>query len=122
MLNQGYSLKIWDAYRPVRAQFTLWSIYPNPAYVANPNTGHSSHSRGSTVDVTLVMADGAEIEMPTGFDDFSSLADRDYTDATEPAQINALILESAMSSGGFNCYLAEWWHYSDSISYPVIEN
>lgn len=118
--EQGFSLKIWDAYRPVSAQFKLWGIYPDPIYVANPNTGYSSHSRGNTVDVTMVMADGSEIEMPTGFDDFSALADRDYSDVAESARTNVLILENAMSSGGFNCYSGEWWHFSDSISYSVI--
>jgi D-alanyl-D-alanine dipeptidase len=122
MLEQGYSLKIWDAYRPVSAQFILWDIYLDPVYVANPNTGYSSHSRGNTVDVTLVMADGSEIEMPTGFDDFASLADRDYSDVPEPAKSNVLILENTMSSNGFNCYSGEWWHYSDSTSYSVIKS
>lgn len=57
-MQEGYCLKIWDAYRPVRAQFRLWEVCPNPVYVANPNTGDSSHSKGNTVDVTLVRADG----------------------------------------------------------------
>ncbi len=118
----GYSLKIWDAYRPQSAQFTLWEVYPDPVYVSNPNTGFSSHSRGNTVDVTLVMIDGSEIEMPTGFDDFSALADRDYSDVNETAKGNALILEDAMSEGGFNCYPGEWWHFSDNTEYPAIEN
>lgn len=121
MLERGYSLKIWDAYRPVSAQFALWEACPDPVYVANPSTGYSSHSRGNTVDVTLVMADGSEIEMPTEFDDFSALADRDYSDVIETAKSNVLILENAMSSNGFNCYSGEWWHYSDSMSYSIIE-
>ena len=58
LLEQGYSLKIWDAYRPVHAQFRLWEVCPNSAYVANPNTGYSSHSRGNTVDLTLVRRTG----------------------------------------------------------------
>ena len=122
LLAQGYSLKIWDAYRPVGAQFKLWEICPDPVYVANPNNGYSSHSRGNTVDVTLVLADGTEIEMPTGFDDFSALADRDYSDVPAGAAENALILENLMKDYGFNCYSGEWWHYSDSSSYPVVQN
>ena len=58
LLEQGYSLKIWDACRPVSAQFALWEVCPDPVYVANPNKGYSSHSRGNTVDVTLVLSDG----------------------------------------------------------------
>ena len=122
LLTQGYSLKIWDAYRPVSAQFKLWEICPDPVYVANPNTGYSSHSRGNTVDVTLVLADGTEIEMPTGFDDFSTLADRDYSDVPADATGNVLILENMMKDYGFNCYSGEWWHYSDSSTYPVVQN
>lgn len=120
--KQGYSLKIWDAYRPVSAQLTLWEICPDPAYVSDPNTGYSSHCRGNTVDMTLVMADGSEVEMPTGFDDFSPLADRDYSDIPEPAKSNALLLEALLFSHGFLGYAGEWWHYSDSEGYPVIED
>lgn len=122
LLAQGYSLKIWDAYRPVDAQFKLWEICPDPVYVANPNTGYSSHSRGNTVDVTLVLTDGTEIKMPTGFDDFSTLADRNYSDIPADATENVLILENMMKDCGFNCYSGEWWHYSDSNTYPVMQN
>ena len=121
LLEQGYSLKIWDACRPVSAQFALWEVCPDPVYVANPNKGYSSHSRGNTVDVTLVLSDGTEIEMPTGFDDFSTLADRDYSDVPEPARSNSLLLEGAMSGQGFKCYSGEWWHFTDEDSYPVAE-
>ncbi len=121
LLEQGYSLKIWDAHRPAAAQFTLWEVCPDPVYVANPNKGYSSHSRGNTVDVTLVLSDGTDIEMPTGFDDFSTLADRDYSDVPEPARSNALLLENTMADHGFTCYSGEWWHFADEDSYPVAE-
>lgn len=117
--GQGYSLLIWDAYRPREAQFTLWKVCPDPVYVANPVTGNSSHSRGNTVDVTLVTAEGGAVEMPTGFDDFGPLADRDYSDVTDAARENALLLESAMAAAGFEPYWGEWWHYSDSVKYDV---
>lgn len=119
LTGKGLSLLIWDAYRPREAQFKLWEACPDPVYVVNPETGNSGHSRGNTVDVTLVTADGAGVEMPTGFDDFSTLADRDYSDATDAARENALILEQAMTEAGFEPYWGEWWHYSDSVSYPV---
>lgn len=121
LAQQGYSLKIWDAYRPAAAQFTLWEVCPDPVYVANPNKGFSSHSRGNTVDVTLALSDGTEVEMPTGFDDFSELANRDYTDVPEPARTNALLLENTMAAHGFTCYSGEWWHFSDEVSYPAVE-
>ncbi len=117
--EQGLSLKIWDGFRPVSAQFDLWEAFPNAAYVANPNNGYSSHSRGNTVDVTLVTADGTDVEMPTGFDDFSALADRDYSDCSEISRQNAALLESVMTDSGFDAYYAEWWHFSDTVDYPV---
>lgn len=119
--QQGLYLKIWDGFRPVSAQFQLWEICPNPTYVANPNTGCSSHSRGNTVDLTLVDAQGREIEMPTGFDDFSALADRNYSDCTETAAANARLLQDAMEKHGFSAYFGEWWHFSDTQTYPVEE-
>lgn len=117
----GYSLLIWDSFRPVSAQFKLWEICPDPAYVANPEKGFSSHSRGNTVDVTLVTTDGQPVDMPTDFDDFTALADRDYSDVGDTAAANARLLESAMTAAGFRPYSAEWWHYSDTQSYPVDE-
>lgn len=118
----GLSLKIWDSYRPVSAQFKLWEVCPNPAFVADPRKGFSSHSRGNTLDVTLVDADGNELEMPTGFDDFSAKADRDYSDCSETAAAHAELLEILMEKHGFQGYYAEWWHFSDTDEYPVEES
>lgn len=117
--QKGLKLKIWDGFRPVSAQYTLWESYPNPNYVANPETGHSSHSRGNTVDITLVNAQNEEVEMPTGFDDFTALADRDYSDCTDTAAANAALLQEIMGKHGFSGYEKEWWHYSDGEEYSV---
>lgn len=122
LAQQGLGLKIWDGFRPVAAQFRLWEVCPDPDYVANPNTHFSSHSRGNTVDVTLVDEKGNELEMSTGFDDFSGHADRDYSDCTEIAAANAQMLQDLMEKYGFSGYFAEWWHYSDTQSYPVEES
>ena len=121
LAGQGLTLKIWDGFRPVSAQFKLWDICPDPTYVANPNTGYSSHSRGNTVDVTLADLSGSELEMPTGFDDFSALADRNYADCPETAAANAQLLQDAMEKYGFSGYFGEWWHFSDKDAYPVEE-
>lgn len=119
--EEGYGLKIWDAFRPPAAQFKLWEICPDSRYVANPNQGASSHSRGNTVDLTLVDRQGHELEMPTGFDDFSPKADRDYRDVPPQAAENARRLEAAMTAQGFQPYSEEWWHYADETRYPVEE-
>jgi D-alanyl-D-alanine dipeptidase len=115
---QGYELLIWDAYRPQTAQYVLWSVVPDPVYVANPYAGYSGHSNGGTVDITLVTLDGQPVEMPSGFDEFSALADRDYSDVSPAAAEHARILERAMVDAGFVPYAGEWWHYADADAYP----
>ncbi len=116
--QQGYGLLIWDAYRPLSAQFRLWEVCPDATFVANPYSGYSSHSNGGTVDITLVTLDGSPVDMPSGFDEFSPLADRDYSDVSQAAAEHARILERAMVDAGFVPYAAEWWHYADSDAYP----
>lgn len=71
------------------------------------------------MDITLTYANGTELIMPTGFDDFSTLADRDYSDCTKEAAENALLLEQLMIQHGFTPYFGEWWHFTDTQSYPV---
>lgn len=117
--EDGYLIKIWDGFRPASAQFRLWEICPDPTYVANPNNGYSSHTRGNTVDITLVYADGTAVEMPTTFDDFSLMADRDFSDCTPEGAKNAAYLEEIMIENGFSGYYGEWWHYTDTTTYPV---
>lgn len=119
LAQQGFLLKLWDGFRPVSAQFDLWEICPDSTYVANPNKGFSSHSRGNTVDITLVDENGVELEMPTSFDDFSAMADRDYSDCTAAAAENARLLEKTMEKHGFTGYWGEWWHFSDTVKYDV---
>ena len=119
LAEQGLSLKIWDAYRPVSAQWTLWQVCPDPRSVADPRQGSSNHSRGRAVDVTLVDSQGRELDMPTDFDDFSARADRDYADCTEIQAANARLLEQVMRECGFQPYWQEWWHFSDTDGYPV---
>ena len=117
--EQGLYIKIWDGFRPPYAQFRLWEVCPNPTYVANPTNGFSSHSRGNTVDITLVDENGVELEMPTEFDDFSKKADRNYNDCSKEAAKNAKLLEDIMERHGFKPYSSEWWHFSDKQSYDV---
>lgn len=120
--QQGYSLKIWDAYRPFEAQQKLWEVYPDPNYVANPANGMKKHNLGGTVDITMVAADGTVISMPTEFDDFSLKADRDYSDIEdEEAVKNVMILQNAMENNGFTGYQGEWWDYSDTVEYEAVD-
>lgn len=120
--QQGYSLKIWDAYRPFEAQQKLWEVYPDPNYVANPANGMKKHNLGGTVDITMVAADGSVISMPTEFDDFSLKADRNYSDIEdEEAVKNVMILQNAMENNGFTGYQGEWWDYSDTVEYEAVD-
>ncbi len=120
--QQGIGLIIWDGFRPVSAQAKLWEICPDPTFVSNPVTGKRTHCRGNTVDVTLYNLDsGEELPVPTGYDNFTSYADRDYSDCSLEAATNARLLEDTMVKYGFTPYFAEWWHFADSSDYPVDE-
>lgn len=116
----GLGVVIWDGYRPIYAQEKLWQICPDPTFVSQPGTGSQSHCRGIAVDVTIYDLQSWDLlEMPTGFDNFTAKADRDYSDCTAEAAENALLLEDIMKRCGFKPYSAEWWHFSDTDDYPV---
>ena len=119
----GYGILIWDGFRPVSAQAALWEICPDPAYVSHPVTGTRAHCRGNAVDLTLFdLNTGEPLPMPTAFDDFSALADRNYSDCDPEAAQNAQLLEDIMEKHGFKPYKAEWWHFTDTDTYPVEEH
>ncbi len=119
-MNLG--LKVWDCYRPFAVQQVLWASLPDERYVANPEKG-SRHNRGSAVDVTLVDLRGNELQMPTGFDDFSSRAHRHYQDIPEGVIRNRTLLESLMKKAGFIPLPEEWWHYDDEkwMEFDIID-
>lgn len=120
--EQGLGLLIWDGYRPVYAQARLYQVCPDPTYVSPPGVGNQNHCRGRAVDLTLVdLATGGPLVMPTGFDDFSDLADRDYSDVSSEAAQNARLLEDVMQRYGFQGYRGEWWHFNDTQEYPIEE-
>lgn len=108
--KKGLGLKVYDCYRPLSVQKLMWQIKPDPRYVANPSRG-SRHNRGAAVDLTLVDRNGRELEMPTGFDDFSERAHRNYSGASAEAKKNRKILEDAMKKYGFIPLSTEWWHF-----------
>lgn len=121
--KSGMGLAIWDAFRPKEAQRQLWEVCPNPLYVTDPSKGNSTHTRGNAVDVTLVDSDGTEMLMPTELDNFTKLADRDYSDIDNSfARDNAKLLEKVMKKSGFEPYSEEWWHFTDTQEYPVSED
>lgn len=116
----GVGLIIWDAFRPIAAQAALWEICPDPTYVSNPKTGRRTHCRGNTVDISVYdLESGKELKVPTGFDNFSVYADRDYSDCAPDAAANARLLEKLMEENGFKPYFGEWWHFEDQTDYPI---
>lgn len=117
--EMGYRILIWDAYRSSEAQWKLWETYPNPIFVANPNNGITSHSQGNTIDISMVYEDGSPVEMPSAFDEFAAIADRDYSDVSKTAAANSRLLEDVMYRHGFTGYHGEWWDYSDTNKYEL---
>ncbi len=109
-MNLG--LKVWDCYRPLAVQRIFWAILPDERYVADPKTG-SRHNRASAVDVTLVDSRGKELQMPTGFDDFSPRADHHYQGLSDQVIRNRELLRGVMERAGFIPLIEEWWHYDD---------
>ncbi|MBP3872976.1 MAG: M15 family metallopeptidase [Lachnospiraceae bacterium] len=127
---QGYRMKIFDAYRPSCAvkHFVLWGIedqdqrmkpffYPElekeelfaRGYIAK----QSSHSRGSTVDLTLLdMKTGREVDMGGPFDLFSEVSHPDYKGITQEQYENRMFLQRMMVRGGFVPIDCEWWHFT----------
>lgn len=110
--RQGLGIKVWDCYRPLSVQKKLWALKPDPAFVAPPERG-SRHNRGAAVDVTLVDAAGRELEMPTGYDEFTERAHREYKLSTPAARAHLEALDAAMTGAGFIGLKEEWWHYDD---------
>lgn len=110
---QGLGVKIFDGYRPRAVQYLMFEIFPNPTFVADPNTG-SIHNRGGAVDVSIFdRATGLEIPMPTEFDWFGPEASHTYTNLPANIIANRTLLKNMMQHvGGFSPYDAEWWHYS----------
>jgi D-alanyl-D-alanine dipeptidase len=138
LLSFGLGLKVFDAYRPQRAvnHFVRWAkdindtkmkevYYPNvqkselfeKGYIA----AHSGHSRGSTVDVTLIdIGTGKELDMGTGFDFFSPISWPTSMAVTAQQRANRLLLRSLMLRHGFRPLQEEWWHFTlENEPYPT---
>ncbi|MDX2149451.1 MAG: D-alanyl-D-alanine dipeptidase [Bryobacteraceae bacterium] len=120
--REGLSLKLYDCYRPLSIQRKFWELMPDERYVANPAKG-SRHNRGAALDLTLTDAEGRELAMPSGYDDFSEKAHRDYRDAPAEALRNRERLERAMTRHGFVGLPTEWWHFDFAgwEKYPLLD-
>ncbi len=111
--SQGLGLKIWDAYRPLSVQRTMWRTLPDARFVADPVKG-GRHNRGAALDATLVDAQGVERRMPTAHDDFSEKAGAHFNLLRPEAFKNREKLQQVMTKHGFALFESEWWHFDDA--------
>lgn len=120
---QGFKIKIFDAFRPVEAQWALWNHTPDPNYIADPRRG-SPHSRGAAIDLNLLDRSGRELEMGTAFDDFSLAAHHGSMEVSATAQKNRALLLGLMTAAGWDFFRNEWWHYQlfDSRQFPTFSD
>ena len=127
---QGFRLKVFDAYRPACAvkHFVLWGIddldermkpffYPdlekNELFERGYIAKNSSHSRGSTLDLTLLdMQTGSEVDMGSPFDFFGEISHPDFDGVTSEQKQNRMFLQNAMVRNGFEPLANEWWHFT----------
>jgi len=126
----GLSLKIYDAYRPQQAvsHFVRWAkvlndtlmkheFYPKvekkklfkSGYIASK----SGHTRGSTVDLTIIdVKTGEELDMGSPYDFFGNSSHVIYQKLTKTQRANRLLLRHLMITHGFRPYKNEWWHFT----------
>jgi zinc D-Ala-D-Ala dipeptidase len=123
LMKAGYGLKIFDAYRPYRVTQKMWELVHDERYVANPAKG-SGHNRGLSVDLTIVdMKTGKELNMGTGFDNFTDTAHHIFSALSPEVISNRILLRSTMEKFGFRRLETEWWHYSwpNDRKYDVLD-
>jgi D-alanyl-D-alanine dipeptidase len=123
---KGFGLLIFDGYRPWSVTKLFWDSVSEHErqveFVANPRNG-SKHNRGCAVDLTLCeLKTGAEVQMPSTYDEFSERAFPDYAGGSAEARALRDLLRQTMEAQGFTVYQAEWWHfdYKDWPQYAVL--
>ncbi len=130
LLQFNLSLKIFDAYRPQHSvnHFVRWAkilddtLMKKPYYPKVPKSklfeygyiaSKSGHTRGSTVDLTIVdVATNTELDMGSPYDFFGVISHAQYTSISKKQRANRLLLRNLMISNGFKPYEKEWWHFT----------
>ncbi|HEX5724729.1 MAG TPA: M15 family metallopeptidase [Longimicrobiaceae bacterium] len=122
--REGLGLKVFDAYRPIRATqaMVLWANRSGNQWVLEQGyvARQSGHNRGATVDLTVVRLDtGRELDMGTAYDTFSEAAHT--ANATGAVRENRQKLLRAMDAEGWVNYSKEWWHFSHPGDYSALD-
>jgi len=122
--DQGYGLLIFDGYRPWAVTKTFWDVTSGKQreFVADPKQG-SKHNRGCAVDLSLYLATGREVEMPSAYDEMSESAHPTYSGGTPAQRAARDLLRAAMETEGFKVEPNEWWHfnYKDWRAYTILD-
>jgi len=109
--KKGLGLKVFDAYRPYAVTQKFGQLVHDERYVANPTKG-SGHNRGTTIDITIInLQTNQELDMGTGFDNFSDSAHQSFTALPKDVLANRRLLKETMEHYGFKALETEWWHY-----------
>ena len=122
---RGFGLLVFDGYRPWSVTKLFWELTPadKHAFVADPREG-SKHNRGCAVDISLYdLGSGAEIEMPSAYDEMSERAAARYAGGTSEQRAQRDLLRAALEHEGFRVNPTEWWHfdYKDWRHYAIFD-
>ena len=110
---RGFRLRLYDCYRPLSVQRLLFARESRPGFVADPSRGGSHHNKAAAVDVGLVDLAGADVALPTDFDEFTTRARASAVQGVAPeARAHREALREAMMAAGFVASRSEWWHFS----------
>ena len=118
----GYRIVIYDCYRPLDIQKTMWQELPNPNYIANPYEAGSIHNRAAAVDLSLESLEGCYVDMGSDYDHFGPSSHIDYTELPTEVLVNRKLLLEGMQKFGFQPIRTEWWHFSfyKCYEYPIL--
>lgn len=126
--SHNLRFKIFDGFRPIKVQQFMFDKFPddgeNGGFVSNPKTGSIPHCRGVAVDLTLIDADGNELDMGSDFDEFTDLAFHHCERISPAAKRNRELLLDIMTKAGWDFYSKEWWHYQlfNARGYEVVSD
>lgn len=121
--QKGIGIKVFDAYRPYGTTIAFWELIKDERYVADPSKG-SGHNRGLAIDCTLFyLESGIELNMGTGFDNFTDTAHQTFTQLPSGILSNRKLFREVMTRHGFQVFDTEWWHYfwPNNRNYEVMD-